>query len=95
MLWWQVLDSFRRFIFVFFVSTHKISILKIRQVKGEEETGVTDVTKGSAKAIALYNSRGNTPPGLGNMAFLKQVGGYSFYPLLMPMSEAFSISFIL
>lgn len=52
-------------------------------------------SKGSAKAIALYNSRGNTPPGLGNMAFLKQVGGYSFYPLLMPMSEAFSISFIL
>lgn len=44
MLWWQVLDSFRRFIFVlFFVSTRKISILKIGQVKGEEETGVTDV----------------------------------------------------
>ena len=30
-----------------------------------------------------------------NTDFKKASGGYSFCPLLMPMSEAFSISFIL
>ena len=45
--WCQVLDSFKLFIFFFFVclflfcfvNAYKISILKIRQVKGEEEMG--------------------------------------------------------
>ena len=47
--WCQVLDSFRLFFLSFFlfffffvvvvVNAYKISILKIRQVKGEEEMG--------------------------------------------------------
>ena len=52
-----------------FVNAYKISILKIRQVKGEEEMGWLMASKDPAKAIALYNLRGNTPPRLGNMEF--------------------------
>ena len=62
------LSFFFFFFFVVVVNAYKISILKIRQVKGEEEMGWLMSSKDSAKAIALYNLRGNTPR-LGNMEF--------------------------